>query len=353
MATLDDVAKLAGVSVMTVSRFVNNRGYVGSKSREKIEKAISSLKYRPNMIAKSLITKETKTIGLVVASIINPFYPEVVLGVEDESYERGYNVILCNAEGKKREEEYIQILLEKCVDGIIFSHLNLGIKQMMELKSEKVECVLIDNETRGLDTCNINTNNFLGGFMATEHLIQLGHRKIACIHGSFSFNESKLEKKYEETFQFDMWINRTKGFYNAMERYDVRVNSSYVVEGDSTSENGVKGGCEAMKKILRLVELPTAVYAQNDLMAVGALNAIHEAGFKVPQDFSLIGHDGISLSEWVYPKLTTVAQPRYEIGRAAVRMLLEMKEGKPGSNVELDPVLIVRDSTRQIIHEQL
>lgn len=347
MATLEDVAKLAGVSVMTVSRYINKSGYVGEKSRQKIIKAIEELNYRPNMIARSLVTKKTKTIAHVVASIVNPFYPEVVLGVEDESYARGYNVILCNADGKKKEQEYIDILLDKCVDGIIFDHLNIGIKQVMELRSYNVSCVLIDNEVQGLNVGNIITNDILGGFLATEHLIRLGHKKIAVIHGSLCFNESKEDKKYEETFQFNIWNNRMRGFLDAMDKYNIEVNPNYILEGDGTSQNGVKGGYEAMKKILSLSDLPTAVYAQNDLMAAGAIRAIHEVGYKVPQDFSVIGHDGIPLCEWIFPRLTTVEQPRYQTGRTAAGLLIDMRENKNNRKlIKLDPRVVIRESTR-------
>ena len=346
MATLEDVAKHAGVSVMTVSRYINQSGYVGEKSRERIIQAINELNYKPNMIAKSLVTKKTKTLGLVIASIVNPFYPDVVLGVEDESYERGYNVILCNADGKKKEQEYIEILMEKCVDGIIFDHLNIDSKQVMRLKSSNISCVLIDNEIKCLNAGNINTNDVLGGFMATEHLIKLGHKKIALIHGRLSFDESKHDKKYEETFQFKIWNERTRGFLEAMDRYGLQVNTNFVCEGDGTSQNGASGGYEAMKKILKLSDLPTAVYAENDLMAAGAIRAIHEAGYKIPQDISIVGHDGIALCEWTFPRLTTIEQPRYEMGRLAARLLIDMREGKAGGDtIKLDPYIVLREST--------
>jgi len=353
MATIEDVAKRAGVSTMTVSRFINESGYVGEKTRARILEAINELNYRTNLIAKSLVTKRTKTLGLVIASIVNPFYPDVVLGVEDESYANGYNVILCNAGGKKKEEEYIQVLLDKYVDGIIFDHLNIGIKQVMELKHSNVNCVLIDNEVEGLSAGNILTDNVLGGFLAVEHLIRLGHKKIAVIHGSLCFNESKPDKKYEETFQFNIWNKRTKGAIEAFEKYGVRVNPNFVLEGDGTSENGVKGGYMAMKRILEFAERPTAIYAQNDLMAVGVINAVHEAGLKVPADFSVIGHDGIPLGEMIFPKLTTIGQPRYEIGRAAAKMLIEMNEKNNSHiNMVLKPRLVIRETTCEITKEQ-
>lgn len=349
MTTLADVAKKVGVSCTTVSRYINGSGYVSPETSVEIEKAIAELNYKPNMIAKSLVTKKTHTIGLIIASIINPFYPDVVLGVEDESYEKGYNVILCNADGKKRENEYIDILLEKCVDGIIFSHLDVNFKQVLMLKKLKVSSVLIDNETPGLDTGNILTNDVLGGFLAAEHLALIGHKKIGLIHGSLKYNDQKKEKFYTETFQFRIWNNRLKGFLKALEKYGINLNPDYVQEGDGTADNGVEGGYRAMRQILNLKDLPTAIYAQNDLMAVGAVNAVHEAGLKIPADISIVGHDGIELSKIIYPKLTTVQQPRYTIGRTAAQLLIEMiTKGAVRKEIILDPALVLRETTRRI-----
>lgn len=350
MATIADVAKKAGVSGTTISRYLNDSGYVGSETKTKIIEAIKELNYKPNMIAKSLVTKKTHTIGLLIASIVNPFYSDVVLGVEDESYQKGYNVILCNADGKKRENEYIDILLEKCVDGIIFSHLDVNLKQVLKLKELQVSCVLIDNETPGLNVGGIQTNDVLGGYLATEHLISLGHTKIGLIHGSLKYNEQRNNKVYTETFQFRIWNNRTKGFLSAVEKYGISINPDFVQEGDGTAENGVEGGYQAMRRILSLNEWPSAIYAQNDLMAVGAINAIHEAGLKVPQNFSIVGHDGIDLSKNIYPKLTTVQQPRYLIGQMAANLLIDRIgiKNQDGKEIMLEPELIIRSTTERV-----
>jgi DNA-binding LacI/PurR family transcriptional regulator len=349
LTTIADVAKKVGVTGTTISRYLNGSGYVSSETSAKIERAIAELDYKPNMIAKSLVTKKTHTIGLIIASIINPFYPDVVLGVEDESYEKGYNVILCNADGKKRENEYIDILLEKCVDGIIFSHLDVNFKQVLMLKKLKVASVLIDNEAPGLDTGNILTDDVRGGYLATEHLIRMGHKKIGLIHGSLKLNDQKIGKVYTETFQFRIWNNRLKGFLKALEQHGIILNPDFVQEGDGTADNGVEGGYRAMKQILKLKDLPTALYAQNDLMAVGAINAVHEAGLKIPGDFSIVGHDGIDLSKIIYPKLTTVQQPRYMIGRAAAKLLIEMNTlNTARKEIILHPELVLRETTRKI-----
>lgn len=348
MATIEDVAKCAGVSAMTVSRFINGSGYVSEKTSVKIENAINKLNYRANLIAKSLVTKKTMTIGLVIASIADPFYPDLVLGVEDEAYSRGYNVILCNADGKKKENEYIEILHDKCVDGIIFSHLNIDTKQLLMLKDMNIASVLIDNEIDGLDTGYVKTNDILGGYQATEHLIQLGHRKIALIHGSLLLNKLKVNKRYSETFQFKIWNNRMKGYLEVLDKYGINANPNYIVEGNETAGDEVESGYIAMKKILEMSEMPTAIYAQNDLMAVGAISAIYESGFKVPQDFSIAGHDGIPIGDMIYPKLTTVEQPRYETGRSASGLLVDIINKKAGQMIQLEPKLVIKGTTSQL-----
>ncbi|MGI6113775.1 MAG: LacI family DNA-binding transcriptional regulator [Mahellales bacterium] len=350
MVTLKDIAKQAGVSAMTVSRVVNKNARVSDETRKRVMKAIRELKYKPNTVARSLVTKQTRTIGLLIASISNIFYADVVHGVEDYAHEKGYNVILCNADGKQREKEYIDVLIEKCVDGIIFSHLEIGIKQIFELKQLNIPCVLIDNEIQGYNTSNIYTNNVLGGYLATEYLIQLGHTKIAHIHGSLKYNQEKKNKLYTETFQFRIWKDRMTGYIDTLAKYNIAMVPEYIQEGDGTAENGVYGGYMAMKELLKLNDRPTAIYAANDLMAIGAINAIREAGFDVPDDFSVVGYDGICFSDMIYPKLTTIAQPRYEIGVNASKLLLDLiKDNNNIQNITLDPKLIVRGSTKKYI----
>lgn len=347
MTTIEDVASHAGVSVMTVSRYINGNGYVSEKTRVKVEEAIAKLNFRVNLVAKSLATKKATTIGLIIASITDPFYPDLVLGVEDKAYSRGYNVILCNADGKKKEREYIEILHDQYVGGIIFAHLNIDADQVRMLGSMNIASVLIDNEIENVDLPCVTTDDVLGGYLATEHLILLGHKGIALIHGSLKYNEQKQKKRYQETFQFRIWNNRMKGYMDALDKYGIPVNYDYIVGADETEEcSEVDIGYFAMRRLLKKSPKPTAIYAQNDLMAIGAINAITEAGYNVPKDFSVVGYDGISVGDMIYPKLTTVDQPRYEIGSIATEVLINYIAKKEKQNIQLEPLLVVKGTTQ-------
>lgn len=346
MSTIDDVAKLAGVSAMTVSRYINNSGYVGEKTGKKIESAIRDLNFRANRIAQSLATKASMTIALIIASITDPFYPDLVLGVEDEAYARGYNVLLCNSDGKKKENEYIEILHDRYIDGIVFAHLNIDAKQLLLLNNMKTASVLIENEIDGLNTSNVTTNDVLGGYLATKHLIDFGHKEIGLIHGSLFNSGQRKIIRYQESFQFKIWNNRMNGYINAMKEAGLYINQNFIVGGEEMSgDNEVDLGYNAMKKILEKSRRPTAIYAQNDLMAIGCFNAILESGHKVPQDFSIVGHDGIPFGDMIYPKLTTVEQPRYILGRTATSILIDSIREKKVKNLQLDPRLIIKGTS--------
>ncbi len=333
MPTIKDVAKKAGVSVMTVSRVINNNGYVNEETRKKVLLAIDELNYRPNLVAKSLITGRTNTIAHIMVNIANLFHPKVIKGVEDAGYQNNYSVVVCDADSKDKEIEYISNLSDRFVDGMIFHHLNITEAQIKELTEKNIKCVLIDNE-QIVDGCiNVVTDDVYGGYLAGRHLLEKGHRRIAIIHGSLEYNIDKATKEYEETFQFSIWNKRLEGFVKALEEYDLSLDKNYMFEGEGTTAKSINSGYSAMEQILSLKEKPTAIYAQNDHMAIGAINAAIEAGYSVPEDFSIIGHDGLDIDELIIPKLTTIEQPRYEMGFKAAQSLIELIEGKTSSHI--------------------
>lgn len=347
MATIGDVAKMAGVSAMTVSRYINQSGYVSAQTGRRIEEAVQALGFRSNLVARSLVTKKTKTIGLVVASIADPFYPDLVRGVEDEAYARGYNVILCNADGKQKENAYIDVLYDRYVDGIIFAHLNIDETQLGTMDSKKVGCVLIDNERDADGVAAVKTDDVLGGYLAAGHLAGLGHRRIGLIHGSLCGDRPPGRPAgYRESFQFRVWNSRTKGYREALREHGLEEDGGLMAGGgELAGANEAELGYNAMKLLMKRPAPPTAVYAQSDLMAIGAMRAVLEAGARVPGDFSVMGHDGLPLGEMLWPRLSTVVQPRYEIGKAGAAALVDAIEKGERRVVCLGPRLAVREST--------
>lgn len=341
--TISDVARLAEVSPMTVSRYINNSGYVGEKTAGRIKEAIESLDYHPNRIAKSLVTKKTNTAALVIASVSNPFYPELILGAEDVAYEMNTNVFLCNLEGKGDPGYFARILFEQGVDGIVFSHLDLKPRDAKWLTDRGITCSLIDNETPCPGVKTVTTDDEGMCRKLVDYFVSIGHQKIALIMGPTEKKEKK-HLEFEETFQFNIWKKRTNGFLNAMKAHWLEVPDEYLVLGGGVAKNNVSDGYRAMQQLLALPKdkLPTAVFCENDLMAVGAYNASMAAGYSVPGDFSIAGFDGISLGEYLYPRLTTIAQPQRELGAAAMRQALDPDAPE---KLVLDAKLIIGGTT--------
>ena len=302
MATIKDVSKLAGVSVATVSRYLNKNGYVSKEAEQAIQEVIEKLNYRPNTIARSLAGKKTATIGLMVPDILNPFFPEIARAIEDAANSHGYNVMLCNTDNdNEKEQQYITTLLHKQVDGIIISSYTITPDHLQELKKQSIPVVLMDNVFSSDSVASLTVENYRGGEMAVEHLLDKGCRKIAHICGPSTVTSSR---------------ERTAGFENASRGSDWFAPSLI-----GYSDFSVKGGYNTMNDLLIQHPDLDGVFASNDLMAAGALKAIQESGRTVPTDVKVIGFDGISL-EMVNPELSTIAQPIYELGKTAMDTLI-------------------------------
>lgn len=331
MATIKDVAKLAGVSVSTVSRVLNASGYVEKTTEERVMAAIKQLSYKPSQIARGLVSKKTKTFGLVLPDISNPFFPEVARGAEDQASLHGYNIMLCNSDWDiQKEKMYLNILLEKCVDGIILVGSRLGDDYLNEVVPTLDTPVVLLDRTSALEVHSLSTNNILGGYLATKHLIEQGYQTIAHISGP---QQSRSAQQ------------RLTGYCKALAEYNLPYDMVLVTEGDYR----IKGGAEGMQRLLRLNTVPDAVFCANDLMAIGALEFLNDAGIKVPEQMALVGYDGIHLSKYVHPKLTTVCQPTYEMGKKAVQVILEnlTQDHTSFQHIELDPELQVRESSQR------
>ncbi|OGO27681.1 MAG: hypothetical protein A2Z16_05425 [Chloroflexi bacterium RBG_16_54_18] len=328
--TIKDIAKKAGVSVATVSYVINESRRVSPDVTAKVLEAIDNLGYSPNAIARSLRRKYTKTIGLIVPDNSNPFYAEIAKGVEDAGFEVGYSVLLCNSNDMTtRELVYVDMLRSKRVDGVVFSSTKTTIEdQIRPLIKLGIPAVVFYRNARDLDVDTLRIDNIKVGLQATNYLIELGHTRIACIKPLSSVSPSAL---------------RVEGYRAALEAHRLPWNEELVVQGD----NRITGGEGAAKQLLGSGADFSAIFACNDVMAIGAMSALRDACLNVPQDVSVIGVDDIILASYSAPPLTTISQPKYEAGRQAVTYLIERIEGKYDRgprDVILKTELVVRDS---------
>lgn len=327
--TIRDVARLAGVSKSTVSRVLNDNPNVSDQARTRVADAMRELNYRPNALARGLCTSRTGTIGLIMSDITNPFHAEVTRGVEDLAADYESNVILCNTDDRpKKEQAYIDLLLEKRVDGVIFlSSAKMGESDVSMLQARRVPFVFAGRTLPEVAADSVVVDSVLGGFQATNHLVGLGHRRIAHISGPARVSAS---------------ADRYEGYCQALRRAGISIDSDLVADGDFRQDRGYR----AMNQLLDRKTGMTAVFAGSDYMALGALEAIYERGLKAPDDIAVVGFDDISFARLHLVQLTTVAQPKYDIGAIAARMLLErigdLSADRPPQKVVLPPKLVIR-----------
>nr|WP_232370094.1 ribose operon transcriptional repressor RbsR [Xenorhabdus lircayensis] len=329
---MKDVARLAGVSTSTVSHVINDNRYVSESVKKRVNAAIEELNYAPSALARSLKIKQTKTIGMLVTSSDNSFYSEIVRSVERNCYERGYSLILCNTEGSvTRMLHSMETLLQKRVDGLlIMSSEHKLLPKDFLLRYPLVPIVTLDWSPFDVSSDVIKDNSLFGGELATTYLINRGFRKIACIAGSQNTPPAR---------------QRLAGYRKAMRDARLEIPDGYEIHSDYE----FAGGLLSMKKLLQLPEIPEAVFAANDAMAVGVYQALYQAGFAIPKDISVIGYDDIAIASYLTPPLTTIHQPKDELGKLAIDMLLyrmDNPDSEPKQLV-LIPKLIERDSVGQ------
>ena len=329
---MSEVAEKAGVSVTTVSHVINQSRPVSLELQERVRLAMDELGYQPNRLARSLRRGETHTIGLIIPDGVNPFFAEVARGIEDTGFEHGYSVILCNSDGDlEKELHYTNVLNAKQVDGIIFVAVGVSHDHINLLQSRGLPVVVVDREVPGVKVSTVITDNQKGGWLATNHLIGLGHHRIACLAGPHNLTPSAA---------------RVTGYRKALEQHNLKINEEYILRGDFQYQSG----CQRMDQLLEIEVPPTAVFACNDLMATGALCAAVEKGYRVPDDISIVGYDDVELASYTSPPLTTIRQPKYEMGVLAVRMLLE-NINEPNQDFDyrmLETELVIRKSTQWV-----
>jgi LacI family repressor for deo operon, udp, cdd, tsx, nupC, and nupG len=333
MVRIADVAKMANVSTATVSRVISNAGTVKKETADKVLEAIRKLNYKPNMLARQLRRLETKTILVVIPDITNTFFSNVLRGIESVATEHGYQVLLGDAQNVvERERGFLENLGQRKADGVILLTARTEQKVLEEL-SEEYPVVIACEYYEGSNLPTVSIDNISSARKATEYLIGLNHKRIAHLSGPLNVV---------------VGLDRLKGFNQAMAHHGLCVDSPLVQEGDFSYESGFN----LMKKLLMLDELPTAVFAANDEMAMGAIKAAKTKGIKVPEDLSVIGFDDIKFASIFEPALTTIAQPTFEMGKKAMDLLLKLinNEELEKDQFMLADKLIVRDSCRERIN---
>lgn len=335
MATIKDVAKQAGVSTTTVSHVINKTRFVAEDTTKAVWEAIKQLNYSPSAVARSLKINTTKSVGMLITTSESPFFAEIVLAVEEFCYRKGYSLFLCNTQNDPEKiNNHLDMLIKKRVDGILVmcSEYSDGLFDTFE--NTNIPMVVMDWGVNGKGRDRIVDHSFDGGYLATRHLIENGHQKIAVITGD-------LEKETVRT--------RLDGFKKALSDANLNVPDEWILKGDFEPE----GGYECMNNLLKSgKELPTAVFCFNDVMALGAISAITEKGLNVPQDISVIGYDNVHSSRFYAPPLTTVHQSKSRLGSAALELLLERIENNEKAKeprvLEFFPELVKRSSVRNL-----
>lgn len=330
MSSLNDVAKKAGVSIATVSRVINRNTNVNEQTRSKVLKAIKALKYKPNRVAKRLRSKSTSSnlIGVLIPDIQNPFYVDVLRGIEDVAYDNNYALIMCNFnQDENKEKLYIDILQSEGIDGLIAAPAHEKDVKIVNLVKEGLPIVCVDRGLVDVDVDVVLVNNHEGAFNAVNHLAKKGYKRIACISGLTQIPSSQM---------------RLKGYKDALEANKLTYDADLVKFGNSRHESGVN----LTKELLSLSNPPDAIFTGNNLITLGALETIHKMGLNIPSEVAIVGFDDMYWSISLNPPLTAVYQPAYEIGRRASELLIQrIKDpSRPPIKMTLTTELKIRSS---------
>ncbi|MBO8163939.1 MAG: LacI family DNA-binding transcriptional regulator [Brevibacillus sp.] len=328
MITIQQVAKEAGVSVATVSRVLNKHPSVSLKTRLKVESVIQRLQYEPNMLGRNLRISQSRMLLILVPSISNPFYSKIVQGIEDVARKHNYNILLCTTDTDiEREKIYFDLVKHKLADGVISMDPAVDWDDLIG-EGRNYPVIQCCEYSENSQIPYVSIDNRMAAYKAVKHLITLGHRKIAMINSDPRFLYARLRKE---------------GYLKALEEYGIPYREEWSIHTDL----GFESGQRAMRAFLAQEDKPTAVFCVSDTLAIGALKGIKEEGLRVPQDIAVVGFDNIQFASMMNPTLTTVAQPMYEMGCEAARMLIHKLNhpDDPLRSVILDHELIIREST--------
>jgi Transcriptional regulators len=328
MATIKDVAKMAGVSISTVSYALNDNPKVSKKTKQKVMEAARQLNYQKNGLASDLKKNSTRTIAIIVTDLAGPHYAELVKGIQEVTMSKGYDLLACSSVGEKTSTA-VKFLTEKRVDGAIVLAHNISEEIILQSARKEFPIILLDRQVDSEFVVSIEVDNEQGCRMAAEYLIEQGHRDIAFISGNAISS---------------LHVQRARGYESALRKHGLDGKSRLHQFGMFNQENGYS----MTKMLIAQGNLPTAIMYANDEMAIGGLKAFREYGIKVPSDVSIVGFDDIELAQYVRPALTTVMQPKYERGALAAHLIFQILEGQETQNYyKLPTQLVLRDSVQK------
>ncbi len=330
MASIQEVAREAGVSTATVSRVINNHPFVSDKSRQSVEKAIRKLNYEPNMMGRNLRTSSTNMLLVLLPSISNPFYSKILQGIQDTARRKGYYILVCETDASSEIQSFfINTAKQQLAAGIISLDPSLDLEDVLLPQLQDGYPIIQCGDSPQNDTIPyVSIDNVMAAYKAVKYLLATGHTRIALITASDDFRYA---------------ADRREGYVKALAESGIQPSEELISRGEVDYE----GGRLAMQKLLTMDQLPTAVFAIGDIMAIGALKAIREAGLHTPSDIAVIGFDNIPFSNMTTPTLTTVSQPMYDMGCSAAQMMIDKlnQKEKTIKSLILSHELIIREST--------
>jgi DNA-binding LacI/PurR family transcriptional regulator len=332
--SIKDIARMAGVSHSTVSRALRDSPLVSVETKARIQRLARDMGYSPDAQARSLVMGRTCTVGVVVTTITDPFIAEVVQAIENTAHDHDYTVILASSNAEpEREIAAVEMLQSKRVDGVIVTSSRVGATYQENLDRLGVPIVLLNSHSQqsGPYTFSISVDNRHGGYLATEHLAELGHRRIGYVAGPADHSDD---------------LDRLAGYRLALDQMGIAFEQAFVVPGSGRAD----GGECALARFMALGTRPTAVFCYNDMTAIGLMRAVRQVGLHVPGDLAVVGFDDIPFAAYVRPALTTIAQPKLEMGQQAMEMVLALladghQPGGKVANVVVQGRLVVRESS--------
>ncbi|WP_102026530.1 LacI family DNA-binding transcriptional regulator [Salirhabdus sp. Marseille-P4669] len=327
MANIQQVAQKAGVSVATVSRVLNNATSVSPATKRRVETAIKDLNYEPSMLGRNLRNSESRLLLVLLPSISNPFYTEIINGIQNTAIANNYNILLCETDSNpERENIYFNMVKNKLADGIISMDPTVNMQKLNEL-AENHPVILCSEYEEGGCIPYVTIDSEQAAYQAVKHLIKLGHEKIALINSDEKFLYAR---------------HRREGYERALKEFHLPIHSEWIYH---SKQLDFQDGVQAIRRLLQLEEKPTAVFAVSDTLAIGALKGMNVKGLQVPHDMAIVGFDNISFSNMTNPTLTTIEQPMHKMGVIAANMLMSSIKGEQVESIILDHELIIREST--------